>query len=146
MKNYLSIAALLLLAFVALGCSLVESEAKKIYKTGSPQYAYEQYLKAIEAKDTERMKSLMSKDSIKLLEKLAKERNMTTDEFLKAFQKARNFETKLRNEKIKSDTATLEEQHENKYWYVVVLVKENGWKYAADKTQEERSKKLLEDK
>ena len=147
MKNHLSIAAILALILVVVGCSVLESKTESPLSAASPTAVYTEYIEAAQVKDTKRMKSLMSKRSNRLAAKLAKERKLTIDQFLKAFQEKRGFKLKLRNEKIEGDIAILEEIHENKFWYAVVLIKEEGmWKYAADKTQEERRKRLREDR
>jgi hypothetical protein len=76
----------------------------------------------------------MSKNTLDMLDKLAKGQNKSVDEMLKASHEAMpppaTFDT--RNEKIDGDKATLEVNQDGKgNWQTVNFVKEDGqWKLA----------------
>jgi len=144
MKNRTSMVAILILAFAVLGCSFIEKEFEEIKKTASPLETYRKFTKSIQTDDTELVKFFLSKDSIKMMEKSAKNQGLTLDQLLLRGKVKRKYVANLRNEKINGDTATLEEQNDfYKKWETVHMVHENGgWKYAVDVTMEERRKKL----
>ena len=95
------------------------------------------------------MKSLLSKGSLDLIEKSAKDQRLTTDDILRKeasvkIQKA----PETRNEKIEGETATVEVKNETtgEFDMKMPLVKENGaWKLARDKYIEEVLKKANEE-
>ncbi len=126
--------ALLLVLLSVLACKLGSS---------SPTSTFKAFYEAQKKKDAAGIKKTLSKGSLAMLEKAAKEQNKTLDESLKegfdepAFKAPNTPET--RNEKIDGDTATLEVQDEQtKKWDKLYFVKEDGdWKVALDKMLEE---------
>jgi len=114
----------------------------------SPTATFKAFYEAQKNKDVPGIKKTLSKGSLAMFEKAAKEQHKTVDESLKegfdepAF-KSRNM-PETRNEKIDGDTATLEVQDaDSKKWEKLYFVKEDGdWKLAIDKLLEEALKNL----
>jgi hypothetical protein len=114
----------------------------------SPTATFKAFWEAQKKKDIAAMKKTMSKGSMAMLEKGAKQQNKTVDEAI-----TEGFNTpgvkydktpEIRNEKINGNDATLEVQDEtSKKWETMYFVKEDGaWKIALDKTVEELMKKM----
>ena len=116
--------------------------------TSSPTNTFKAFYEAQKKKDVEGMKKTLSKGSMAMLEKGAKEQNKTVDKALSEGLESPGGKTdkmpEYRNEKIDGDNATLEVQNEeSKKWDKVYFVKEDGeWKLALDKTVEELLKNL----
>ena len=132
--------AVLLLLSSALACKLGGSP--------SPTAIFKAFYEAQKNKDPAGIKKTLSKGSLAMMEKGAKEQNKTLDEALKEglndpASKAPTMPA-TRNEKIDGDTATLEVQNEqSKTWETMYFAKEDGeWKLAFDKTVEEFIKKI----
>lgn len=115
---------------------------------GSPTASFKAYFEASKKKDVEGMKKYMSKGSLEMTEKTAKDQGKTLDEALKAqaesSAKSNEKELETRNEKITGDTATLEIKNQtNNEWMTMPFVKEDGtWKIALDKFIEDLLKKI----
>jgi ABC-type glycerol-3-phosphate transport system substrate-binding protein len=98
----------------------------------SPTATAKAFYEAARSKDISGMKSLVSKNTLDMLDKAAKAQNKTVDDLLKASNESApppaTFET--RNEKIDGDKATLEVNQDGKgKWQTVTFVKEDGsWK------------------
>lgn len=118
------------------------------FGSSSPTATFKAYFDAQKKKDVAGIKKTLSKSSLAMMEKSAKEQKKTVDQALtEGFEKpgATPEETPVtRNEKIEGDNATLEvENKETKKWDKVYFVKEdNEWKLALDKTIEELFKNL----
>jgi hypothetical protein len=114
--------ALMALALMATACN----------KAGStPTATAKAFYEAAKNKDVAGMKSVLSKRMLDMMEKAAKARNKSVDDFIKESNDAEpppaNFET--RNEKINGDTATLEVTNGKGGWEPFNFVKEDGqWK------------------
>jgi len=128
-----------LIVFAVAGCKLTSS---------SPSATFKAYFEAQKKKDVTGIKKTLSKSSLDMMEKAAKEQNKTVDKALTeglespAGKSDKTPET--RNEKIDGNNGTLEVQNEQtKKWDIVYFVKEDGeWKIALDKTIEEMFKGL----
>ena len=128
-----------LIVFAVAGCKLTSS---------SPSATFKAYFEAQKKKDVAGIKKTLSKSSLDMMEKAAKEQNKTVDKALTeglespAGKSDKTPET--RNEKIDGNNGTLEVQNEQtKKWDIVYFVKEDGeWKIALDKTIEEMFKGL----
>ena len=112
----------------------------------TPTATFKAFYDASKKKDVPAMKKTLSKGTLDMFDKLAKEQNKTTDEMLKDVDKDDKSDKmpETRNEKITGDTATLEVKNEktNK-WDPLPFVKENGeWKIALDKFLEDMMKSL----
>ena len=114
----------------------------------SPTATFKAFWEAQKKKDIAGMKKAMSKGSMAMLEKGAKNQNKTVDQAI-----TEGFNTpgakydktpETRNEKINGNDATLEVQDEtSQKWETMYFVKEDGdWKIALDKTIEELLKKM----
>jgi hypothetical protein len=114
----------------------------------SPTSTFKAFWQAQKNKDVAGMKKTMSKASMAMLEKGAKQQNKTVDQAI-----TEGFNTpgakydkvpESRNENINGNDATLEIQDEtSKKWETMYFVKEDGdWKIALDKTVEELLKKV----
>jgi len=139
MKNLKPICAAVVIVFAVLACSRF---------TSSPTATFKAFYEAQKKKDVEGMKKTLSKGSMAMLEKGAKEQNKTVDKALtEGLESPAGHTDKMpeyRNEKIDGDNATLEVQNEEtKRWDKIYFVKEDGaWKLALDKTVEELLKNL----
>lgn len=108
----------------------------------SPTAAMLSFYEASRNQDTTAMKKYLSKASIDMMEKMAKERNKSLDEYLKDGKLGRGDKDpkvpEVRNEKIDGDKATLEiKDAERDKWETIPFVKEDGsWKIALDKFME----------
>src|SRR5258708_1291780 len=130
--------AALTIVFTVSACSLLSSS--------TPTATFKAFYDASKKKDVAGMKKTLSKGTLDMFDKLAKEQNKTTDEMLKNVDKDDKSDKmpETRNEKINGDTATLEVKNEktNK-WDPLPFVKENGeWKIALDKFLEDMMKSL----
>ena len=132
MKKRTLFVALMLMLAVA-GC-----------KSGStPTATFKAFFEAQQKKDVAGMKKNLSKTSLIIMEKSAKEQNKSIDDAIKeqldnpASKTDKMPET--RNEKIDGDSATLELHNEDtKKWDKMYFVKEDGtWKIELDRTIEE---------
>ena len=114
----------------------------------SPTSTFKAFWEAQKNKDIAGMKKTMSKASMAMLEKGAKQQNKTVDQAItEGFNTPGAKYDKIpesRNEKINGNDATLEIQDEtSKKWETMYFVKEDGnWKIALDKTVEELMKKV----
>ena len=130
--------AVLVMIFAVSACSLLNSS--------SPTKTFKAFFEASKKKDTAGMKKALSKGTVDMFDKLAKEQNKTTDDMLKGLDKDDKDEKipETRNEKITGDTATLEVKNEKTdKWDTLPFVKENGeWKIALDKFLEDMLKGL----
>ena len=138
MKDLKRLVVLTLIAVFAASCKF----------GSSPTSTFKAFVEAQQKKDVAAMKKTLSKGSLAMLEKSAKEQNKTVDKVI-----AEGFDSpsakvdkmpETRNEKIDGNNATLEIQDEtSKRWDTMYFVKEDGeWKMALDKTVEELLKKL----
>src|SRR5258708_23506144 len=132
--------AALIVVFTVSACSLLSGS--------TPTATFKAFYEASKKKDVAGMKKTLSKGTLDMFDKLAKEQNKTTDDMLKDVDKDDKSEKipETRNEKINGDTATLEVKNEktNK-WDPLPFVKENGeWKIALHKFLEDIMKGLGE--
>ena len=140
MKNHRINALCVALAVVlaASACSLLNRS--------TPTATFKAFYEASNKKDVAGMKKALSKGSLDMFDKLAKEQNKSTDEMLKSFDKEDKNQKmpETRNEKITGDTATLEVKNDKTdKWDTLPFVKENGeWKIALDKVIEDMLKGL----
>ncbi len=130
----------LAVVFAVSACSLLGGS--------TPTATFKAFYDASKKKDVTAMKKSLSKGTLDMFDKLAKEQNKTTDDMLKDVDKDDKSDKmpETRNEKINGDTATLEVKNEktNK-WDPLPFVKENGeWKIALDKFLEDIMKGLGE--
>lgn len=128
----------LVMIFAVTACSLLNSS--------TPTATFKAFFEASKKKDTAAMKKTLSKGTVEMFDKLAKEQKKTTDEMLKDLDKDGKDEKipETRNEKITGDTATLEVKNEKTdKWDTLPFVKEDGeWKIAFDKFLENMLKDL----
>ena len=133
-----------LLAVVLLGLAAASCN----FRSSSPTSTFKAFFDAQKKKDVAAMKKTLSKGSLAMLEKSAKDQNKTVDKAIaEGFDSPSAKADKMpetRNEKIDGAKATLEIQDEtSKRWDTMYFVKEDGeWKIALDKTVEELLKKL----
>lgn len=92
------------------------------------------------------MKTTLSKTTLEMAEKSAREHNTTVDALLKKDDVQISDDIpEIRNEKIEGDTATVEIKDAANGYETLPFVKEDGrWKIAFDKYQELMQKKLLQ--
>ena len=128
----------LVMIFAVTACSLLNSS--------TPTATFKAFYEASKKKDAAGMKKSLSKGTLDMFDKLAKEQNKSTDDMLKEVDKDDKSEKmpETRNEKINGDTATLEVKNDKTgKWDPLPFVKENGeWKIALDKFLEDMLKGL----
>lgn len=118
------------------------------FGSSSPTATFKAYFDAQKKKDVAAVKKTLSKSTLAMMEKSAKEQNKTLDQYITEIFEKPGAKTEemppTRNEKIDGDNATLEvENKETKKWDKVYFVKEDSeWKLALDKTIEELFKNL----
>lgn len=131
--------------FFALAVILAVS-ACSLLSGSSPTATFKHFFEASKKKDVAGIRKTLSKGSLGMFDKIAKEQNKTTDDMLKDVDKDSKAEAmpETRNEKISGDTATLEIKNEKTgKWDSLPFVKENGeWKIAFDKFIEDMLKDL----
>jgi hypothetical protein len=132
------IACALAVALAASGCSMLGGS--------SPTATFKNFFEASKKKDPAAMKKTLSKGSLDMFDRIAKEQNKTTDDMLKEVDKDGKKESvpETRNEKITGETATLEIKNEKTgKWDTLPFVKEDKeWKIAFDKFIEDMMKEL----
>jgi Domain of unknown function (DUF4878) len=133
-----SLCAIALLVLAVVSCK---------FGSSSPTTVFKAFFEAQKKKDVPAIKKTLSKGSLEMMEKVAKEQGKTTDEALtEGFSKSEQTDKmpEIRNEKIEGDNGTLEVQDEKtKDWQTMYFVKEDKeWKVALDKTVEEMIKKI----
>ncbi|HMH42222.1 MAG TPA: hypothetical protein VK557_01955 [Pyrinomonadaceae bacterium] len=130
--------------FVALMLMLAVAGCKS---GSSPTATFKAFFEAQQKKDVAGMKKNLSKTSLAIMEKSAKEQNKSIDDAIK--EQLDNPASKTdkipetRNEKINGNEATLElHNEETNKWDMMYFAKEDGaWKIALDRTIEEMLKK-----
>lgn len=130
---------LIVLAFLSFACE--KQTAEKIatpaetVKTGSPTEAYKMLYAAVKAKDKDKIRQLVSKNSMSLAEMSAAQQKIGVDQFLENGFTATTFSPDLpeiRDERIKDNFGALEVYNsKDKRWEDLPFVYENGsWKLA----------------
>jgi hypothetical protein len=138
MKKITPIAVTVLLALALSACKF----------GSSPTATFKSFWDAQKKKDVAGMKKTLSKGSMAMLEKGAKQQNKTVDQAITEGFNAPGAKydktPETRNEKITGNDATVEVQDEaTQKWETMYFVKEDGeWKIALDKTVEELLKKM----
>jgi hypothetical protein len=126
------------IALAASACSMLSHS--------SPAATFKAFFEASKKKDVAGIKRGLSKGTLDMLDKLAKEQNKSTDDMLKDVYKEDKGETfpETQNEKINGDTATLEVKNDKTgKWETLPFVKEDGeWKIALDKFLQDMMKGL----
>ncbi len=116
--------------------SETQTKSASTAKQSTPTEAGESFYNAVKAKDKAAFKSLMSKDSMEILNAAATEKKMTMDDLLdKEFFINAAMPAKLeqRNEKITGDKATTEMKDDKGEWSPMTFVKEGGvWKVSLE--------------
>lgn len=115
---------------------------------GSPAEVYKAQNEAHKRKDAATMKSNLSRASLELIEKDARAKQITLDDWLTMEEEGGDEINSIqtRNEKIDGDTATVEINADGgEEWDVMPFVKEDGrWKIAMDKYVADLQKKIEE--
>lgn len=137
MKIY-KIVFISLVAMFIFGCNATQ-------KSAGPTETLKIFLEASRKKDVETVKTTLSKTTIEMAEKSAREHNTTIDALLKKDDvQVSEVLPEIRNEKIEGETATVEIKDSGNGYETLPFVKEDGkWKIAFDKYQESMQKKLL---
>jgi hypothetical protein len=120
--------------------------ACSLFSGSSPTATFKKFHEASKKKDVQGIRKTLSKGSLEMFDKFAKQQNKTMDEMLKDVDKDSKTETmpETRNEKIDGESATLEIKNEKTgKWDRLPFVKEEGeWKIAFDKFIENMLKEL----
>lgn len=124
------------------------STATNTAVAGSPSEVFKSQNEARKRKDAATMKMNLSRASLELIEKDARAREITVDDWLTMEEEGGEDISSIqtRNEKISGDTATVEINADGgEEWDVMPFVKEDGrWKIAMDKYIADLQKKLEE--
>jgi hypothetical protein len=100
-------------------------------KPDTPVESFKAYVNAVKQKDTTRMKTLLSSESIKMHEQEAKAQSLTLDDIVKRetlFTEGQKT-VEFRNQKIEGEKATLEVKNAMGAWETVPFVREGDeWK------------------
>jgi len=127
-------------------CVAIAVLAASACSHSTPTAAFKAFFEASKKKDVAGIKKGLSKGTVEMLDKLAKEQNKSTDDMLKEAYQNDKGETfpETRNEKISGDTATLEVKNDkNGKWETLPFVKEDGdWKIALDKFLQDMIKSM----
>jgi Domain of unknown function (DUF4878) len=122
---------------VALAVLVLAVSACSLLGGSSPTATFKKFFEASKKKDVAGIRKTLSKGSLEMFDKVAKEQGKTTDDMLKDVDKDSKSEAmpETRNEKIDGNTATLEVKNEKTgKWDSLPFVKEDGeWKIAFDK-------------
>jgi len=133
-----NICSALVVVLAVTACSLLSGS--------TPTATFKKFFEASKKKDVPGIRQTLSKGSLEMFDKFAKEQNKTMDEMLKDVDKDNKAEKipETRNEKIDGDTATLEIKNEKTgKWDTLPFVKEEKeWKIAFDKFIENMLKDL----
>jgi inorganic pyrophosphatase/exopolyphosphatase len=134
--------------FIAL-CAVVFAGCSMMQTTPSPTEVFKSQVEAQKKKDVATMKQNLSKGSLELMEKAAKQQNKTVDELLATDSPMVNSQSssyETRNETITGDTATLEVKvSQSEDWIKMPFVKEDGkWKMALDVFMQDLMQKMTE--
>jgi hypothetical protein len=127
---YKSIALILFLV-----SSIFIFSCEKKVGTGELQEAYTKLYNAVKSKDAEKIRAIMSQNSLAFAEFAAAQQKKTPDEVLKNGFTASTFSDKLpemRDERIKDEFGALEVWNaKDKIWEDLPFIKEDGvWKFA----------------
>ena len=141
MKRLFQTISILFFAIALFACGKTEP------KPQTPLDALKAYTAAIKKEDVARMKTLLSKGSLKMAEDEAKAQNTTIDDVIKRetlfSQDQKTVE--FRNEKTEGDQATIEMKNAYGTWDIVPFTKEDGeWKIAKDRYADELMKQAEE--
>lgn len=131
---------------VALGALFIFS-CNAARQSAGPTETLKTFIEASKKKDVETVKNTLSKTSLEMAEKSAREHSTTVDALLKKDDVQISEQMpEIRNEKIEGETATVEIRDAANGYETLPFVKENGsWKIAFDKYQELMQKKLATD-
>lgn len=125
-------AIILTLALIALSSAACKKSAGE-----SPGATFEAFYESLKNKNVEAYKKTVSKKTLEILERRAKDLGRSLDEYIKLDMEkpTRTLPDKLetRNEKIEGDKATLEVKNTEGGWNTVPFVKEDGqWKLSLE--------------
>lgn len=133
----------LVCAFFLFGCNSTVTEQKK-----TPTETLRALSEASKKKDTEAIKSLLSKGTLDLLEQSARRQEKSVDELLKQENGAPFQELpEIKNEQVTGETASVEVKNNvTGEFDKIPFVKENGvWKLALDVFMQDEIKRLTEE-
>jgi hypothetical protein len=107
------------------------ARAASAYDLSSPMKTFTSFYEAAKKKDAAGIRSVLSKDDLAEMERIAKEQKMSIDDSFKPFyQDVPAQLNEMRNEQINGEKATLEiKDNERGAWETINFVKEDGqWK------------------
>jgi hypothetical protein len=124
--------------FVLLVAIILSFSGCSLFSNSSPTATFTAFFEAAKKKDVAAMKQHCSKASLEMMERIAKQRGQSLDEFMQSGISEAYEPTAVvpetRNEKITGDNATLESKLPNGEWDTLSFVKEDGkWKFAFDR-------------
>jgi hypothetical protein len=131
-QKIIALSFIIAFALLAFSCQPAKQE---IGNAQTPTEAYKMLYAAVKSKDTEKIKKMMSKDSMIFAEGAAKQQNKSVESVLENGFYASTFSAtlpKMRDERVKDNFGALEVWNEKeRHWEDVAFIREeDGWKIA----------------
>jgi hypothetical protein len=131
-QKIIALSFVIAFALLAFSCQPTKQE---IGNAQTPTEAYKMLYAAVKSKDTEKIKKMMSKDSMIFAEGAAKQQNKSVESVLENGFYASTFSAtlpKMRDERVKDNFGALEVWNEKeRHWEDVAFIREeDGWKIA----------------
>jgi len=131
-QKIIALSFVITFAFLVFSCQPAEQQ---IGNAQTPTEAYKMLYAAVKSKDTEKIKKMMSKDSLIFAEGASKQQNKPLEKVLENGFYASTFSATLpqmRSERVKDNFGALEVWNEKeRVWEDVAFIKEDdGWKIA----------------
>lgn len=131
-QKIIALSFVITFAFLVFSCGASEQQ---IGNAQTPTEAYKMLYAAVKSKDTEKIKKMMSKDSLMFAEGASKQQNKPVEKVLENGFYASTFSATLpqmRSERIKDNFGAVEVWNEKeRVWEDVAFIKEeDGWKIA----------------
>ena len=131
-QKFIGLWFLMAIALVNFSCQKQTVEGEKAQ---TPTQAYQMLFNAVKAKDTEKVKQVMSKNTLALAESQAQRQNQTIEKTLENGLLATTITDKMpqiRDERIKDDFGAVEvyNQKESKWEDTFFINEDGGWKLA----------------
>jgi hypothetical protein len=131
-QKIIALSFVITFAFLAFSCQPAKQE---IGNAQTPTDAYKMLFAAVKSKDAEKIKKMMSKDSMIFADGAAKQQNKSVESVLENGFYASTFSAtlpKMRDERVKDNFGALEVWNEKeRHWEDVAFIREeDGWKIA----------------
>lgn len=135
-QKIIALSFVITFAFLVFSCQpSQQQQQQQVGSAQTPTEAYKMLYAAVKAKDTEKIKKMMSKDTMIFAEGAAKQQNKSLESVLENGFYASTFSAtlpKMRDERVKENYGAVEVWNEKeRLWEDVAFIKEeDGWKVA----------------